>query len=93
MNCSTIRDVLDLFCGKSIQSVSEAKTRVFFSPNIDNDTRESLYDVIPIYSLFREILGHSHQALRGLQPRFQLCSRLGQAKASWVESKFVVLGW
>ena len=50
MNCSTIRDVLDLFCGKSGQSVSEAKTRVFFSPNVDNDTRESLYDILGFQS-------------------------------------------
>ena len=45
-NCSTIRDVLDEFCDKSRQSVSEAKSRVYFSPNIDRDTRESLSDIL-----------------------------------------------
>ena len=41
-NCHAIRKVLETFCRKSGQSVSEAKTRVFFSPNVDQDTKESL---------------------------------------------------
>lgn len=49
-NCSTIRDVLDEFCEKSGQSVSEAKSRVFFSPNVDRDTRESLCDILGFQS-------------------------------------------
>lgn len=44
-NCSTIRDLLDEFCSKSRQMVSETKSRVFFSPNVDKDTRESLCDL------------------------------------------------
>ena len=50
VNCSTIRDVLDEFCEKSGQSVSEAKSRVFFSPNVDRDTRESLSDILRFQS-------------------------------------------
>lgn len=46
MNCSTIRDVLDEFCSMSGQSVSITKSRVYFSPNVDRDTRESLCDII-----------------------------------------------
>nr|XP_023896924.1 uncharacterized protein LOC112008814 [Quercus suber] len=49
-NCSTIRDVLDEFCDKSGQSVSEAKSRVFFSPNVDRDNRESLSDILGFQS-------------------------------------------
>ena len=45
-NCSTIRDVLDEISEKSGQSVSEAKSRVYFSPNINRDTRESLLDIL-----------------------------------------------
>ena len=45
VNCATIRDVLDDFCELSGQSVSEAKSRVYFSPNVDRDTRESLCDI------------------------------------------------
>ena len=45
VNCSAIRDVLDTFCSISSQTVSEAKSRVYFSPNVDRDTRESLCDI------------------------------------------------
>ena len=46
VSCSTIRDVLNEFCSKSGQSISEAKSRDFFSPNVDRDQRESLYDIL-----------------------------------------------
>ena len=46
VNCSTIRNVLDSFCARSRQSISESKSRVYFSPNIDVDTRESLCDIL-----------------------------------------------
>ena len=46
VNCSAIRDVLDDFCSISGQTVSEAKSRVYFSPNVDRDTRESLCDIL-----------------------------------------------
>ena len=46
VNCSTIRDVLDVFCVRSGQSINESKSRVYFSPNIDMDTRESLCDIL-----------------------------------------------
>ena len=46
INCSAIRDVLDDFCNLSGQSVSEAKSRVYFSPNVDKDTKESLCDIL-----------------------------------------------
>ena len=45
-NCLAIRDVLDMFCNLSGQLVSEAKSKVFFSPNVDRDTRESLSNVL-----------------------------------------------
>ena len=46
INCSAIRDVLDVFCSILGQTVSEAKLRVYFSPNVDRDTRESLWDIL-----------------------------------------------
>ena len=46
VNCSAIRDVLDEFCDLSGQSVIEAKSRVYFSLNVDRDTRESLCDIL-----------------------------------------------
>ena len=45
-NCLAIREALDEFCIKSGQSISEAKSRVFFSPNVDRDTKESLCDIL-----------------------------------------------
>ena len=39
-NCAAIREVLDLFCSKSGQSVNGVKSRVYFSPNVDRDSRE-----------------------------------------------------
>ena len=45
-NCSAIKDALDEFCNRSGQSISEAKSRVFFSPNVDRDTRKSLCDIL-----------------------------------------------
>ena len=50
VNCSTIRDVLDSFCARSGQSISESKSRVYFSPNVDVDIRESLCDILGFHS-------------------------------------------
>lgn len=45
-NCFIVRDVLDEFCSLSGQTISEAKSRVYFSPNVARDTRESLSDIL-----------------------------------------------
>ena len=45
-NCMAIRDALDTFCSNTGQTISEAKSRVFFSPNVDRDSKESLCDVL-----------------------------------------------
>ena len=45
-NCLAIKDVLDMFCSLSGRLVSEAKSNVFFSPNVDRETRKSLSDVL-----------------------------------------------
>lgn len=58
-NCIAIRDVLDVFCSLSGQLVNEAKSRVFFSSNVDIDARESLSDVLGFTSTpnIRKYLG------------------------------------
>ena len=38
-NCSAIRDVLDVLYSLSSQSIRNAKSRVYFSPNVDRDSR------------------------------------------------------
>ena len=45
-NCSTIKGVLQEFCSKSGQVVSEAKSRIYFSPNVDIDQRDALVDIL-----------------------------------------------
>ena len=45
-NCLAIRDMLDEFCLLFRQTISKAKSRVYFSSNVDRDTRESLCDIL-----------------------------------------------
>ena len=41
-NCLAIKEVLNDFCAKSGQTISAAKSRVYFSPNVDSEQREAL---------------------------------------------------
>ena len=45
-NCNAINDVLQDFCAKSGQKVSAAKTRVFFSPNVDSNLKDNLTNLL-----------------------------------------------
>ena len=45
-NCHTINEVLQEFCRRFGQKVSEAKSWVYFSPNVDLDLRENLADIL-----------------------------------------------
>lgn len=45
-NCIAISDTIDEFCKLSGQTVSEAKSKVYFSPNVDRDNMESLCDIL-----------------------------------------------
>ena len=45
-NCLAINEVLQEFCSRSGQKVSEAKSWVFFSPNMDFDQRELLSNTL-----------------------------------------------
>ena len=58
-NCHTIKAVLNEFCLRSGQSVSEAKSRVFFSPNVELDQRDFLSDILGFNSTpnLRKYLG------------------------------------
>ena len=49
-NCSIIRDVLDEFCAVSGQTISDSKSKVYFSPNMDQDSKESLSDILGFVS-------------------------------------------
>ena len=58
-SCTAIREVLEEFCEKPGQTVSEAKSRVYFFLNVDIDMRESLCDVLGFWSTpsLRKYLG------------------------------------
>ena len=45
-NCIVVREVLDTFCNLSRQTVSEAKSRVYFTPNVDQDNKEAFSDIL-----------------------------------------------
>lgn len=49
-NCEAVREVLDIFCQKLGQIISESKSKVYFSPNVDRDTREDLCDTLEFHS-------------------------------------------
>ena len=46
INCSTIKGVLDAFCSKSSQTVSEVKSWVYFSLNVDSDLKETFSNIL-----------------------------------------------
>ena len=45
-NCLVVKDVLDSFCSFSGKKVSNAKSRVFFSPNVNQDTKTNLCEIL-----------------------------------------------
>ena len=71
-NCVAIREVLHNFCSLSGQSVSKAKSRIYFSPNIDPSDKEALSDILGFQQTecLEEVLRFSYQAQRKQQSRF-----------------------
>ena len=55
VNCNAIREVLDTFCRCFGQTMSDSKSRVYFSPNIDQDDREAFSDILGFHQM--EYLG------------------------------------
>lgn len=49
-NCVVVREVLDLFCSRSAQTVSGSKSRVYFSLNVDRGCREELCNILGFQS-------------------------------------------
>lgn len=45
-NCIAIRDVLESFCAISSQKISEEKSWVYFSSNVDQNAKEELCKVL-----------------------------------------------
>ena len=88
-NCSAIRDVLDDFCASSGQTISESKSRVYFSPNVDCDTKESLSDILGFQSTLSigKYLGIPIKVLDSLTQDFNfIVDRMKQKLAGWKTS-------
>ena len=49
-NCKVVKEVLDMFCKALGQTISGAKSRVFFSSNIDQDSKEELSSTLRFQS-------------------------------------------
>ena len=49
-NCIAIKEVLESFCDLSGQKISRDKSRVFFSPNLDSDSREEMCGILGFQS-------------------------------------------
>lgn len=85
-NCLAVREALDEFCTKSGQSVSESKSRVFFSPNVDRDTREALCDILGFSSTpnLGKYLGFPIRHQRSSSQDFNfVLERVKQKLAGW----------
>ena len=54
-NCNAIKEALYTFCRCSKQTVSDSKSRVYFSSNIDLDDREAFSDILSFHQM--ECLG------------------------------------
>nr|XP_023874857.1 uncharacterized protein LOC111987377 [Quercus suber] len=88
-NCSAIRDVLDEFCAISGQTISESKSKVFFSPNVDRDTKESLSDILGFQSTLTigKYLGIPIKVPDSLTRDFNfIVDRMKQKLAGWKAS-------
>ena len=45
-NCGSVREAIEDFCLLSGQRVNFSKSRVFFSPNVDQEQRETLSNIL-----------------------------------------------
>lgn len=94
-NCSTIREVLDGFCGRYGQTVSEAKSRVYFSPNVDGDVRDSLCNILGFQSTpnFGKYLGIPIKHLGPFAHDFNfVLDRVKQNLSGWKANLLSIFG-
>ena len=45
-NCRSVRDAIDEFCMKSGHIVNPAKSKIYFSPNVERDHRMKFCDIL-----------------------------------------------
>ena len=88
-NCSAIQDILDEFCAISRQTITESKSRLYFSPNVDRDTKESLSDILGFQSTstIMKYLGILIKVSGSLTRDFNfIVNRMKQKLAGWKAS-------
>ena len=48
IGCNAIAEVLEKFCEKSRHKISQGKSRVYYSPNVSEDTKEEVWERLGI---------------------------------------------
>ena len=93
-NCYAIKEVLEVFCKKSGQNVSEAKSQVYFSPNVNSDSRDSLANVLGfrLAPNLGKYLGFPHKHSSSGGSDFDFVLDIVKKEACWLESKFTLHG-
>ena len=86
-NCCNVRETLDTFCELSGQKVSLAKSKVYFSPNIRQEERDEMCEVLGMSStpnlgkylgIPLNTLGHRHMTLILFWREYKLSFRVGK---------------
>ena len=93
-NCTSVGDTLDFFYELSGQKISLNKSKVYFSLNINQDSREELYEVLGIISTPN--LG-KHLVFPLKDPsltsqNFKFCGGKSVEQTTRMESQFVIYG-
>ena len=94
-NCEVIKKVLDMFCKVSGQTISGAKSRAFFSPNIDQDNKEALSIILgfQLMNCLGRYLGFPIKHRGGSNEDFNfILDKVKKKLAGWLEGELVVLG-
>ena len=87
---------MDDFCSISGQTASKAKSRVYFSPNVDRDTREPLCDILGFTStpFLEKYLGFPLKQLgSSLQDYNFILDRVKQKLSEWKVNMLSLAGW
>ena len=94
-NCPAIKDVLSEFCTRSGQTMSVAKSWVYFSPNVDPNQREVFSDILGFTqtSNFGKYLGFplKHRGNRRQDFSFVL-DRVKKTLVSWKANLLSMVG-
>lgn len=87
--------MLDEFCNISGQTLSETKSRVYFSPNVDRDTRKPLFDILGFASTpsLGKYLGFPlKHTYRSTQAYNFILDRVKQKLSDWKASMLSLAG-